>query len=226
MSLTKVEAYASFTDAQIVERVRSGETDLFEVIMRRHNRRIYRTARAILGSDSEAEDVMQECYVLSFAHLAQFEGRASLATWLTRIAVNEALARLRRGRRQESLESKSPAEVDLMMTQQPPTSPEQGASDHELCTLLERAVDGLSEDFRAVFVLRAVEGLSGAEAAECLGVSEETVKTRLHRARARIQESLLDHAGRVTPKAFDFHLSRCDRVVAGVLARIKAAERT
>jgi RNA polymerase sigma-70 factor, ECF subfamily len=221
MNPAELEAYAPLTDADIVARVRSGETALFEVIMRRHNQRLFRAARAIVRNDTEAEDVMQESYVLSYEHLAQFEGRASLATWLTRIAVNEALGRLRRGRRVESIESTRAPEAIHMVTPSS-TSPEQETSDRELCALLERAVDRLSEDARTVFVLRAVEGMSGAETAECLGITEENVKTRLHRARASIQENLIDHADRVAPKSFAFHLARCDRVVAAVLARIGA----
>jgi RNA polymerase sigma-70 factor, ECF subfamily len=209
---------STLTDEEVVARVRVGEGQLFELLMRRHNRRIYRAARAIVGDDAEAEDVMQDAYVRAYSHLDEFEGRARFATWLTRIAVHEALARLRRRRRFQPLDAET-QETESMSTSQR-SSPEQRASDGEVRAVLEKAIDGLSEDFRAVFVLRAVEGLSGTETAECLGIPEETVKTRLFRARARLQEAVLETLEPAVPSAYDFHLSRCDRVVAAVLSRI------
>ncbi len=221
MNPAELERFADCSDATIVQRVLSGETHLFEVIMRRHNQRVYRAVRAVLGDESETDDVMQEAYVASYAHLPGFEGRASFSTWLIRIAVHEAIARLHKRRRRESFQTTAAPEVPSMSPSHP-RDPEQVTSDRELCALIERAMDRLPDDFRSVFMLRAVEGLSGAETAECLGITEETVKTRLHRARARLQESLLEAANPAVPKAFAFHLSRCDRVVAGVLARIRA----
>jgi RNA polymerase sigma-70 factor (ECF subfamily) len=207
---------AALTDEEIVARVRTGETRLFEILMRRHNQRVYRAARAILRDDGEAEDVMQDAYVRAYAHLREFEGRARFSTWLTRIAVHEALARSRRGRRFQPLDDQ---ETQSMPTS-PRFTPEELASDREVSVLLERAIDTLSDDFRAVFVMRAVEEMSGAETAECLGISEETVKTRLFRARARLQEALLEAMEPVTSRAYAFHLSRCDRLVAAVLSRL------
>jgi RNA polymerase sigma-70 factor (ECF subfamily) len=207
------------TDESIVARVRSGDIASFEILMRRHNQRVYRAARAILGSDDEAEDVMQEAYVNAYAHLAQFEGRSRFSTWLTRITVHEALARKRRGKRFESTDP-SALENTPMPTQDRPRSPEQGASDSELARMLEQAIDGLPEAFRAVFVLRTVEGMSVAETAESLDIPEETVKTRLFRSRGLLKQALLSRADAAAPQAFGFHLSRCDAVVARVLARI------
>jgi RNA polymerase sigma-70 factor (ECF subfamily) len=209
------------TDEDIVARVRAGETELFELIMRRHNQRIYRAARAILRDDAEAEDVMQDAYVRAYAHLHEFEGRAQFSTWLTRIAVHEALARLRRGRRFQPIDSQT-QETQSMPTA-PGFSPEQLASDAEIRTVLETAIDALPDEFRSVFVLRAIEEMSGAETADCLGIPEETVKTRLFRARARLQETLLEALEPAAPRAYEFHLSRCDRVVAAVLSRIGVA---
>jgi RNA polymerase sigma-70 factor (ECF subfamily) len=211
---------SALTDEEIVARVRAGETALFELIMRRHNRRIYRAARAILRDDADAEDVMQDAYVRAFAHLHEFEGRALFSTWLTRIAVNEAMARSRRGRRFQSLDAKT--EETQSMSTAPRLNPEQQVSDGEIRTVLEHAIGGLSDEFRTVFVLRAVEGMTGAETAECLGIPEETVKTRLFRAKARLQEALLVALEPAASHAYEFHLSRCDRVVASVLARIGA----
>jgi RNA polymerase sigma-70 factor (ECF subfamily) len=207
------------SDEQIVARVRAGDGRLFELLMRRHNQRVYRAARAILRDEHEAEDVMQDAYVRAYAHLHEFEGRAVFATWLTRIAVHEALARARRAKRFAPLESSS--EENAMSTPASPT-PEQNASDGEMRVVLERAIDTLPDDFRAVFVLRAVEGMSGAETAESLGIPEETVKTRLHRARARLQDALLASLEPKLPRTFTFERPRCDRVVHAVLCRIGA----
>jgi RNA polymerase sigma-70 factor (ECF subfamily) len=206
------------TDDEIVARVRGGDVRAFEALMRRHNQRIYRTARAIVRNEHEAEDVMQDAYVRAYEHLGEFEGRARFSTWLTRIAVNEALARLRRAKRHAPLEMES--EEQPMPTQPPNASPEQHASDGEMRVVLERAIDALPDDFRAVFMLRAVEEMSGAEAAECLGIPEETVKTRLFRARERLQASVLAALEPKMTRAFEFQRPRCDRVVAGVLRRI------
>ncbi len=208
---------STLPDDEIVARVCRGEVELFELLMRRHNPRVYRAARAILRDDGEVEDVMQDAYVRAYEHLRDFEGRALFSTWLTRIAVNEALARVRRSKRFDSFESG--AEAPSMPTH-PGSSPEQQASDVEMRSVLEKAVARLPDEFRSVFVLRAVEGMSGAETAECLGVPEETVKTRLHRARARLQEMLVESIEPSLPSVYEFHLSRCDRVVASVLRRI------
>ncbi len=216
-------APSTLSDEEIVVRVRAGDVALFEHLMRRHNTRVYRTARAILHNEAEAEDVMQDAYVRAYEHLGEFQGRALFSTWLTRIAVNEALARVRRAKRFDSLESHS-EEAD-MSTQSGP-SPEQQASDVEMRSVLETAVAKLPDDFRHVFVLRAVEGMSGAEAAECLGIPEDTVKTRLHRARGRLQEMLLESIEPELPSAYEFHLSRCDRVVAALFVRLGIARAT
>jgi RNA polymerase sigma-70 factor, ECF subfamily len=218
MGTAMIPPMSTLTDEEIVVRVRGGETQLFEVIMRRHNQRIYRAARAILRDEGEAEDVMQDAYVRAYAHLHEFEGRARFSTWLTRIAVHEALARLRGGRRFQPLDEQN-QETQSMSTA-PRFSPEEHASRAEICTVLEKAIDQLPDEFRSVFVLRAVEQMTGAETAECLGIPEETVKTRLFRARARLQATLLEALEPASPSAYEFHLSRCDRVVAVVLSRV------
>jgi RNA polymerase sigma-70 factor (ECF subfamily) len=210
----------ALSDIEVVRRVRDGETALFEILMRRYNQRLYRVARSILKDDGEAEDVMQQAYVNAYTHLDQFAGRALFSTWLTKIAVYEAQARSkRRGPidRRTVVESGEDA-ITRLQTRTP--DPEHQAFATELKRLLESAVDALPEHQRLVFTLRDVEGLSTAETAECLGISEENVKTRLHRARALLRTDLLVRAGAVASSAFRFHLSRCDRVVAGVLERI------
>lgn len=207
------------SDEEIIERVRGGELEAFELVMRRYNQRIYRTVRAILREDDETTDAMQEAYVNAFMHLGDFNGRARFSTWLTRIAVHEALGRLRKRKRIEPLDDSD--SEDLLMAS-PVNGPENSASDAELRALLEEAVDSLPEAFRATFVLRSIEQLSVAETAEVLGIPEETVKTRHHRARERLQHALTNRVGAALPELFGFHRPRCDRVVANVLARLKA----
>ena len=210
-------------DETVVERVRAGEVQLFELLMRRHNARVFRVVRSIVRRDDEAEDVMQDAYVRAFDHLREFRGEARFSTWLTRIAVHEALARLRRERRFESLDTRE--EDCAVMPSDAVVSPEQRASDGEVRALLRRSVDELPDDFRSVFVLREVEQLSVAETAACLGIPEDTVKTRLFRARKRLQETMLRSLDVGLPQLYEFHLSRCDRVVAAVMARIASRGR-
>jgi RNA polymerase sigma-70 factor (ECF subfamily) len=206
------------SDEEVIERVRGGDRALFEVLMRRHNQRVFRAARSIVRTDDEAEDVMQEGYVLAYEHLGDFAGRAQFSTWLTRIVVHEALKRVRRGKRitfEEDMDE-SPSEDHAYNP-----DPEKLAGDRELARAIEQAVEQLPEVFRAVFVLRAVEQMTVSETSEALGVPEDTVKTRLHRARAAIQKRLLARTDSLTSSLYDFHLSRCDRVVSAVLARLK-----
>ena len=204
--------FASMTDEEIVARVLEGETPLFEVLMRRHNERVYRAARAILRDEREAEDVMQQAYVNAFEHLAQFDRRAKFSTWLTKIGVYEALARMRQRGRYEPLDDMS---VETLMPITPPPDPERETFGRELGRLIESAVDRLGDGYREVFMLRQVEGLSTAETAQILGVSEDVVKTRFSRART----------GEAAATAFTFGQSRCDRVVAAVLDRLAASSR-
>jgi RNA polymerase sigma-70 factor (ECF subfamily) len=202
------------TDEEIVARVLAGETGLFELLMRRHNQRVYRVAIAIVGDRGEAEDVTQDAYVRAFEHLHQFAGRARFSTWLTRIAVHEAWARLRRRGRHVAIE-------DTMETlHSPAAGPEQGAADHELGRLIEHALAALPRVYGSVFMLREVEGLSTAETAACLDINEETVKTRLHRARALLRNHITARIGVAARDAFRFDGGRCDRTVAAVMARI------
>ncbi|HJZ77166.1 MAG TPA: RNA polymerase sigma factor [Vicinamibacterales bacterium] len=209
------------SDGEVVERVRNGETALFEILMRRHNQRVYRAARAIVKDDAEAEDVMQQAYINAFIHLKQFESRAQFSTWLTRITIYEALARRRKQRPEEPLSMRDDAEYEAAeRVSSAEASPDRLAYSSELGRLIEDAVDALPESYRAVFMLRDVEGLSTLETAEGLGVGEEAVKTRLHRARAMVRQTLSDRLGASAPQAFQFHATRCDRVVAAVLAEI------
>lgn len=214
---TVLSRSAALTDEEVVSRVLAGDTPLFEVLMRRHNERVYRAARAILRDDREAEDVMQDAYVKAYVHLAQFDGRAKFSTWLTKIAVYEALLRAKRLARYEPLDDRA---EDTLRQTTPAPDPERQAFGGELRTLIEAAIDTLGDGYREVFMLRQVEGLSTAETADVLGVSEDVVKTRLTRARHAIQQDLLERTGAATVQAFTFGQGRCDAVVAAVLARI------
>jgi len=213
----------ALSDVEVVRRVREGETALFEILMRRYNQRLYRVARAILKDDAEAEDVMQQAYLNAYMHLDQFAERAAFSTWLTKIAVYEAIARSARPGAAASRTSVESGEDAMVHIQDSQPDPEHQAFATELRSLLESAVEGLPEPHRIVFTLRQIEGLSTTETAECLDISEENVKTRLHRARALLRADLLARAGAVTSGAFQFHLSRCNRVVAGVFEKISAA---
>lgn len=210
---------AEHDDAEIIRQVLQGNTAMFELLMRRYNERVYRAARAIVRNEQEAEDVMQQAYVNAFTHLRQFNGSAQFSTWLTRIAINEALARVRRQGRYEALDDDL-SNVEPFMSPNPSENPERQAFTGELRELLEWAIDTLPDGMREVFVLREVEGLSTSEVAECLGVTEDVVKTRLSRGRAALRRVLLERTGATAPDAFRFSRPRCDRVVAQVLARI------
>ncbi len=206
-------------DAEVIAQVLQGNTAMFELLMRRYNERVYRAARAIVRDEQEAEDVMQQAYVNAFTHLGQFNGTAQFSTWLTRIAVNEALARVRRQGRYEAFDDER-SKVEPLVSRERGENPERQAFTSELRDLLEWAIDTLSDGMREVFVLRDVEGLSTSEVSECLGVSEDVVKTRLSRGRAALRRVMLERAGASTPDAFRFERPRCDRVVAQVLSRV------
>lgn len=215
-----LEAVTVLPDEAIVARVLDGQVALFEVLMRRHNERLYRAARAILRDPDEAEEVMQQAYVNAYAHLRQFDQRASFATWLTRIAVNEAIACARRRGRYQPLDD---ADGGLDLASFTPTTagnPEREAFAHEMRGFLENAIDALPDGLREVFMLRDVQGLSTAETAISLGVSEDAVKTRLSRSRAALRRHLFARVGTTIAQSFTFLRPRCDRVVASVLMRI------
>jgi RNA polymerase sigma-70 factor (ECF subfamily) len=221
---SQVRSVAEPTDEEVVARVRGGDTSLFELLMRRHNQRLYRAVRAVLRDEAEAEDVMQQAYVSAFAHLDQFAGQAKFSTWLLRIGVNEALGRLRQRHRHLELldqggDDEDPAPLPLEANM--PT-PEDRAAGRELAGLLERTIDELPGGYREVLVLRLVEGLDTAETAAVLELGEEAVKQRLHRARGLVQKLIEARIGAAASAAFEFHAPRCDRVVAAVMARLPA----
>lgn len=218
---------SALPDTEIVRQVRAGHTALFEVLMRRHNQRVYRMVRAVMKDEAEVEDVMQQAYVNAFTHLHQFQERSQFSTWLTQIALHEAFRRRRKTQRAQSVAS-IPSGVDndrgeIMDTlRSPRADPEREAYAQELSRVLEAAVDELPETYRTVFMLRDIEGLSTSETGHGLGLGEEAVKTRLHRARAMIRRAVTARIGEAAAGAFQFHASRCDRVVAAVFARISS----
>ena len=218
-------ALAILDDETVISRVKQGESALFEIVMRRYNQRLYRIIRSILGSDSDVEDVLQEAYLKAYGHLDQFEGRSSFATWLTKIAVYEAMARARRGRRFQPLAvATGDDENRVLELRSSLPDPEQNAAQHELMRLIEEAVDHLPDSFREVFVMREIEQMNQAETAECLGLKEGTVKTRLHRARGHIESYLLARAGQGIRSAYSFGDSRCTRIVTIVLQEIAGGQ--
>jgi RNA polymerase sigma-70 factor (ECF subfamily) len=212
----------SLTDEEVVNRVRAGETALYEVIMRRYNQRLYRVARAILHSDVEAEDVMQDAYVRAFTHLGQFAARAPFSSWLTRIAVNEALARRRSSKQHQEVEvTEFDGEISMQDLYKSP-DPEQNASSAQLRGFLEQAVLDLPEQYRTVIMLRDIEELSTAETADALDITVENVKIRLHRGHSMIRNWLFERIGAKAKEAFPFMGTRCDRVVQAVFDRLAA----
>ena len=214
-------APASMSDEQLVAGIRRGETTLFEELMRRYNQRVYRVARAIVKNETEAEDVMQQAYLNAFTHLQQFAERAKFSTWLTRIVSHEALGRRRRARPTE--QSPGDSEGDAMLhAQSAEPSPERQAYASELKRLVEQSVDALPDSYRAVFMLREIEGLSTSETAEGLDLGEVAVKTRLHRARAMVRRELYARAGGTTAGAFTFHRTRCDEIIRRVFASLES----
>jgi RNA polymerase sigma-70 factor (ECF subfamily) len=211
---------SALSDSEVVVRVRAGERALFEILMRRHNQKLYRAVRAILKDERDVEDVMQQAYVNAFVHLHQFEDRSRFSTWLIRIALNEAFARQRRMRLADPIPSdEDGGEVSRAISSREP-DPERQAYAQELRVLLEQAIEALPESYRLVFMLRVVEGLSTSETGEGLGLGDEVIKTRLHRARAMLRRSVTARLGDAAPSAFPFHASRCNRVVTLVFDQL------
>ena len=214
-------------DMALVERARSRDGAAVRLIMQRHNRRLYRVARSVLDDEAEAEDVVQETYTRAFTHLDSFRGEAQLSTWLTRIALNEALGRLRQRRVTvglgdiDAINDQGEARVIFLPSARQDSDPEAAAARTEVRRLLERAVDDLPETFRMVFVLRDIEEMSTEETASQLGLRPETVKTRLHRARRLLRQSLDRTLSSAVADVFPCAGARCARITQAVLARLE-----
>ncbi len=214
----------ALSDEEVVERIRAGETALFEILMRRHNQRLFRVTRSVLRDDSEAEDAVQQAYLLAYMHLGQFLGDARFSTWLTRIALNEAFARSRRRTRLAEVDGAYEG-AELERRRPGPSSPEDETSTRQLTAVLEAAIDDLPEIYRVVVVMREVQELSTAETASCLGLGEEAVKVRLHRARGMLRDAMVARLESKARGAFSFLGERCDRIVEAVFAQLAALAR-
>jgi RNA polymerase sigma-70 factor (ECF subfamily) len=211
-------------DAELVRRALARDNAAFRIIMTRHNRRLYRIARSILRNDSEAEDAVQEAYMHAFTHLSGFRGESSLATWLSRITMNEALGRLRKERPVTDLGCSEAQRHNAQIIAFPHSvgadNPERTMAQREILQLAEQAADNLPEIFRIVFVMRVVEGMSIEETAALLDLQPVTVKTRLHRARRLMREQLEKQVGPALMNAFPFAGRRCERLTSAVLQRL------
>lgn len=214
----------ALSDNELVERARARDATAFRTIMKTHNQRLYRLARGIVRNDSEAEDIVQEGYVRAFSHLDGFRGDSSLATWLSRIVINEALGRVRKKRRSIELPESEHPQAEAKIIQFPLNTsnddPERSMAQRQILNLVERATDNLPDVYRTVFVARVIEGLNIEETSELLGVKPETVKTRLHRARQLVRKELDAQIGPVLLDAFPFAGRRCERLTLAVLDRL------
>lgn len=216
-------------ESELVSRAALGDEVAFEVLMRRHNQALFRTARSILHSDGEAEEAVQDALFKAWRALASFRGESKLSTWLMRIVTNEALgrARLTRARTiplEDAMTSPDP-KMQLALAETAASGPESLAFRSEVRDLIEEQIDALPEAFRTVFVLNAVEGLSPADIAEVLDIPANTVRTRAYRARQLLRERLMGRVESDLSSAFSFDGARCDRIVETVLERCRASER-
>lgn len=227
LSRAKLTQNEAVSDAELVRGALAREPEAFRALMTRHNQRLYRLARSILRSDAEAEDALQDAYLHAFAGLHNFRGDSALSTWLSRIVVNEALGRLRKWRkaRTEPLPPDRPmADIIPFPGNASSDDPERTMAQRQIVAFVEAAADELPDAFRAVFFARAIEGLSVEETAELLALKPETVKTRLHRARALLRKRLDEQMGPLFFDAFPFAGRRCERLTAAVMERLGMAD--
>jgi RNA polymerase sigma-70 factor (ECF subfamily) len=227
--MTQPASAAGAGDNALIAQAAAGDARAFEALMRRYNRMLFRTARAILRDDAEAEDALQEGYLQAYRSLGSFRAEAKLSTWLARIVANEALMRRRKQTRRADIlpmQSADTPEVEQVMQTDSDNAPDMRAARGEMRRLLEAQIDALPETYRTVFMLRAVEELSAEETAAVLEIPAATVRTRLFRARSLLREALAQKIDLACEDAFSFAGERCDRVVAGVLARLSPMKET
>lgn len=231
MPATSAKPHESLSDQELVTSIAAGDHRAFEQLMRRFNRVLYRTARSIVKDDTEAEDVLQDAYLQAYRAIGKFRHESSLSTWLTRIVINEAIARTRKtARRAEIIELVAPTDDQYDMAageemgNSPTEQPEQAAMRTEARRLLEKKIDALPDAFRTVFVLRALEEMSVEETAVSLSIPEATVRTRFFRARAMLREALAREIDYALEEAFSFDGARCDRIVENTLRRLPEAD--
>jgi RNA polymerase sigma-70 factor (ECF subfamily) len=220
-------APAAAGDADLVQRARDRDEAAIRAIMQANNRRLYRLARGVLRNDAEAEDVVQETWVRAFTHLDGFRDESSFATWLARIAMNEALGRLRRQRPSVEFNTLPPGTLEAQIIPFPLSAasedPEKTMAQREIQHVVEHAIDELPEAFRIVFITRVIEGMNVEETAELLRLKPETVKTRLHRARTMLRDNVEKKIGPVVMEAFPFAGKRCERLTEAVLKRLRSS---
>jgi RNA polymerase sigma-70 factor, ECF subfamily len=220
-------AISQLADGELVARTARGDQAAFEAMMRRYNGKLFRIARSILKDDTEAEDALQDAYLQAYRRIDEFRGDAQLATWLTRIVINQALMRLRKQKRdrvvvpfRDRSATSAREEIEDVADQQA-ESPSTAVLRAEVRRMLERRIDELPVAFRTVFVMREVEDMTVQEIAACLSIPETTVRTRLFRARALLRQSLERDVDAATADIFGFAGARCDRIVAAVLERVE-----
>jgi RNA polymerase sigma-70 factor, ECF subfamily len=206
------------TESDLIDKIIKGDKRLYEGIIRKYNQRLYRIARSFIKNEDEIEDVMQETYIKAYLHLKQFEGKSQFSTWLTRILINQANLSLNKEKRVRTHISNSSDNIpDTKSSNEP--GPDQNLMNEEMKKYLEQAIDELPDTLRSVYIMREVEGLSVNETAEALSISIENVKTRLHRAKASLKDSLFAKAkGEID--LFHFKLDRCDRIVLSVMLQL------
>ena len=221
---------SSTNDAELVSRIAQADHVAFETLMRRHNGKLFRVARSILRDDTEAEDALQDAYLDAYRHMGEFRGGSHLGTWLTRIVINQALMRLRKQRRDRVVvpfgdrDATEPHPTEADVADDRSESPSSATLRAEVRRMLERRIDELPLAFRTVFVMREVEDMTVEETADCLGIPATTVRTRLFRARGLLREALARDMDNATVDVFGFAGARCDRIVAGVLARSRTLD--
>jgi len=212
-------------DLSIARRVVAGDRAAFQLLMRRHNRRLYRLARATLRNDAEAEDALQDAYLHAYRSMSQFRGDAQLSTWLSRLVLNECFARIRRSARRQNVipivDAPDWVEQAEAMTSHDGSAPDDALARSQVRALLERKLDALPELFRIVFVLRSIEEMTVEETAQCLNIPEATVRSRHFRARGMLRESLAQAFDLAERDVFEFGGARCDRIVERVLSKLR-----
>ncbi|MDX5419228.1 MAG: RNA polymerase sigma factor [Hymenobacteraceae bacterium] len=216
----KTSDYALLPDTEVVERVLEGEKELYELLMRRHNQKLYRAVRSYLKAEHEVEDAMQDTYLKAYEKLRQFRNNARFSTWLIRIGINTALEKIREHKRvtpvnlqvdSQNIYANLPTQVNTM-------NPEKIALQKEAKQLLEKAIDFVPEKYRIVYTLRELEGMDVEEVTQCLGLSESNVKIRLHRAKSMLKEILYKLSN--SKDVFEFGFKRCDAIVERVMHRL------
>ena len=214
-----VTSYDTATDSELVAKIKAGDVDLFEIIMRRHNQRLYRIARSILREEDEAMDVVQETYIKAYFQLHQFKGPAGFPSWLSRIASNEAMMRIRKSKRMLYILDDNKYEINDIKSLDP--QPMDALASQQIHQLIEEAIDSLPLDYRSVYVMRAIQQLSITETAKSLGVSEDIVKTRYLRARRSLKTIFEGHIEKAGLNSYEFAGYRCDTIVKTVMEKLK-----